>query len=85
MRERFRCETNIIQEDCEYTIRYFLTTEDDCGFGIKATMYANQKLKSTNLFDLTLSRDKAEELIDMFCVNHVFPQSYNDILSDMFR
>lgn len=83
MGEAFSCEANVIKKDNNYKIEYYLVTEDELNFGIKSIMYENSSLISTNLFDLDLSKVGAEQMINMFCINYVFPQSYFDILSDM--
>ena len=83
MCEMFQCETNVIQGNRSYKIEYFLVTEDDLNYGIKSTVYENQRLQSTNLVDVALEREHAENLIRLFCLNYVFPPSYADILDDM--
>jgi hypothetical protein len=83
MCETFHCETNVLQGNQSYNIKYFLVTEDELHYGIKSTVYENRQLQSTNLVDLAFTREDAENLICLFCINYVFPSSYADILADM--
>ena len=83
MCEIYKCETNIIQPDCGYKIQYFLTTEDDLNFGFKSILYKQHTLTSTDVVDLMMSQDEAERVINTLCENHVFPQTYLDVLADM--
>lgn len=85
MSETYKCETNIFQEDCSHKVKYYLITDDGINFGIKSTVYENQQLISTDVFKLTMSREKVEKLITTFCENHVFPQSFTAIIADMFQ
>lgn len=84
MYEEFKCVTNVTtSQDIRFTVEYYLITEDDLNFGIKTIVYTNGSLHSTDLFQLSLSNEKAEELIDMFCTKHVFPESIPDIVQDL--
>ena len=84
MTEVYKCSAGIMLE-CEetFSIQYFSTTEDDVTFGIKALVLKNNRLHSSDLFELGLSERDADQLITMFCENFVFPATFMDILEDM--
>lgn len=84
MCEEFICVTNILDgDDTKFTVEYYLVTEDERNYGVKAVSYVGDSLRSTDLFILAVSEEEAQRLIGVFCTNHVFPASIPDVIRDM--